>query len=71
MASHDRPLAVPKPSLVDVSDMQHQVQTLKTENTGYQDQIGRQETELNKLRATIGSVREERDRFKRKVSGIK
>ncbi|CAH1787963.1 unnamed protein product [Owenia fusiformis] len=44
-----------------------QLVTLEAENLGLQEQIGRQEADLNKFKAQIGSVREERDRLKRKV----
>lgn len=45
-----------------------QLAHLQGENQALQDQVARQETELNKLKAQWGGTREERDRLKRKVT---
>ncbi len=51
----------------DLTQYEVELRQLQDENSALQEQVGRQETELNKLRAQLGGVREERDRWKRRV----
>ncbi|XP_063437691.1 colorectal mutant cancer protein-like isoform X2 [Mytilus trossulus] len=46
--------------------LQEEINSLKAENYILQEQIGKQEAELNLHRAALGSLREERDRYYRK-----
>lgn len=55
------------PRTTDIHRMEAEMLAMREDNGGLQLQVGRQETELNKLRAQLGSIREERDRLKRKV----
>ena len=47
--------------------LQEEINSLKAENYILQEQIGKQEAELNIHRAALGSIREERDQYKKKV----
>lgn len=47
--------------------LQEEINSLKAETYILQEQIGKQEAELNLHRAALGSLREERDRYYRKV----
>ena len=58
----------PVPSrTTEIHRIEAEMLAMREDNGELQLQIGRQETELNKLRAQTGSIREERDRLKRKV----
>ncbi|XP_060069390.1 colorectal mutant cancer protein-like [Ylistrum balloti] len=50
--------------------LQEEINSLRAETSTMQEQIGRQEAELNMYKAALDSIREERDRFKRKVKDI-
>ena len=54
--------------LASAAHYESQLIQLQQENGLIKDKVGRQETELNRLRAQLGSVREDRDRLKRRVS---
>ncbi len=56
------------PRTTEIHRVEAEMLGLRENNSELQLQVGRQETELNKLRAQTGSIREERDRLKRKVS---
>lgn len=47
--------------------LQEEINSLKAENYILQEQIGKQEAELNIHRAALGSIREERDQYKKKL----
>ena len=49
--------------------LEKELSHLQQQNVDLQTQVGRQETELNKLRAQSGGLREERERLKAKVRG--
>ncbi|XP_021379486.1 colorectal mutant cancer protein-like isoform X2 [Mizuhopecten yessoensis] len=50
--------------------LQEEINSLRAETSTMQEQIGRQEAELNMYKAALDSIREERDRFKKKVKDI-
>ena len=58
---------VPPRTTTEVHRIEAEMLAMREGYTELQLQVGRQETELNKLRAQAGSIREERDRLKRKV----
>ena len=47
--------------------LEEQMREMREESSLLHDQVGKQETELHKMRAQLGSLREERDRLKRRV----
>lgn len=53
---------------LQISQLQEEVIVLRAENAALQEQLGRQESELNRTRAALASCREERDRCQRRVS---
>ncbi len=55
------------PRTTELHRMEAELLALRDGHSDLHGQVARQETELNKLRAQMGSVREERDRLKRKV----
>ena len=57
------PASLPQPFQLELAQLQ-------SENRTLQDQVARQETELNKIKAQWGGTREERDRLKRKVGAV-
>lgn len=52
---------------LQISQLQEEVLGLRAENTALQEQLGRQEAELNRTRASLASSREERDRLQRRI----
>ncbi|GBM82297.1 Colorectal mutant cancer protein [Araneus ventricosus] len=52
---------------LQISQLQEEVIVLRAENAALQEQLGRQENELNRTRAALSSCREERDRFSRRI----
>ena len=64
---HLTPPVPPRTTEIHRMEAEMLAMQLRGENSELQLQVGRQETELNKVRAQIGSIREERDRLKRKV----
>ena len=70
--NNDRERATPPvpPRTTEIHRMESEMLAVREDNTELQLQVGRQETELNKLRAQTGSIREERDRLKRKVNNM-
>ncbi|KAJ8311750.1 hypothetical protein KUTeg_011105 [Tegillarca granosa] len=50
--------------------LQEEINSLRTDNSILQEQIAKQESDLNIHRAAIGSIREERDMYKRKLAEI-
>ncbi|GFY75819.1 colorectal mutant cancer protein [Trichonephila inaurata madagascariensis] len=52
---------------LQISQLQEEVIVLRAENAALQEQLGRQENELNRTRAAFSSCREERDRFSRRI----
>lgn len=52
---------------LQISQLQEEVIVLRAENAALQEQLGRQESELNRTRAALASCREERDRCQRRV----
>ena len=53
--------------LPDVSIYENAISKLQEENVSLQDAIGRREADMHKMRMQFGSVREERDRLKRRT----
>lgn len=66
VGDHNTP-PVPPCTTTEVHRIEAEMLAMREGYTELQLQVGRQETELNKLRAQAGSIREERDRLKRKV----
>lgn len=60
-------IEIPSTHILQLADLKEEVLLLRTENEAVHKQVSHQEAELNKTRAALGSLREERDRLRRKV----
>lgn len=61
-------MAADTEQLASAAHFEAQLIQLQQENGLLQDKVARQETDLNRLKVQLGSVREDRDRLKRRVS---
>lgn len=57
----------PSEHICQLTELKEEVIILREENEAIHHQVSHQEAELNKTRAALGSLREERDRLRRKV----
>ncbi|XP_064471194.1 colorectal mutant cancer protein-like [Ornithodoros turicata] len=55
---------------LQMSQYHEEVLSLRTENLALHDQLSRQETELNRTKAALSGIREDRDRLQRRVREV-
>lgn len=66
-ATFHPPPPPPPNEFPDPAYLQEEISSLREENSMLHDRIGRQEADLNKYRAAIGSTQEEHENLKKKV----